>query len=536
MKRTLRDKLALWLGAVCLTAAGAQAASISGTVSDNEGAALAGAQLTARQTESSLLLSAISKEDGAYLLESVPAGVYTIIVRKAGFADFTQENIRAEENGTIVRLNFRLRSSEGQTVVRGDEELNPNVFVLKLDTNEVLRELRRRGAAAELPREFRADQSTFGTIYSQPLRAIDWVKPRAPLRAFHGTLYEGHQNNLLAARTFFTVGKFRPSRRNQYGFTMNGAIVPQKFSASFAWSQLRDTGFVNGNVTLPEPEERTPLTTDPALGAVIQALFEAYPHEAPNLTTISPRLHNSNGLRDIANTAFSTRLDFRPRTEDQIAFEQRYLDDTEKPFEIIAGQNPLTLLRPQSYHLSHSHTFSPATISRVGFNFDRLAVFLDTTGSYKNLLAPLGITTVPEISLGRSGDISSIGPGSSYPRLRVENRFHVAPEVTHVRGNHTLSAGLLVSRLQTNDLQSDNSRGLFEFTRNFGRSAVDNFLLGRASSFKINLGDFYRGLRNWEQGRRKPEGAARVLLQVAARHPEAVLEVVRDTTPARNRA
>jgi putative transcriptional regulator len=43
-------------------------------------------------------------------------------------------------------------------------------------------------------------------------------------------------------------------------------------------------------------------------------------------------------------------------------------------------------------------------------------------------------------------------------------------------------------------------------------------------------------LRNWEQGRRKPEGAARVLLQVAARHPEAVLEVVRDATPARNRA
>jgi len=33
-------------------------------------------------------------------------------------------------------------------------------------------------------------------------------------------------------------------------------------------------------------------------------------------------------------------------------------------------------------------------------------------------------------------------------------------------------------------------------------------------------------LRNWEQGRRKPEGAARVLLQVAAKHPEAVLDTV----------
>jgi putative transcriptional regulator len=33
-------------------------------------------------------------------------------------------------------------------------------------------------------------------------------------------------------------------------------------------------------------------------------------------------------------------------------------------------------------------------------------------------------------------------------------------------------------------------------------------------------------LRNWEQGRRKPEGSARVLLRVVARHPEAVFEAV----------
>ena len=31
-------------------------------------------------------------------------------------------------------------------------------------------------------------------------------------------------------------------------------------------------------------------------------------------------------------------------------------------------------------------------------------------------------------------------------------------------------------------------------------------------------------LQNWEQGRRKPTGAARVLLRVAARHPEVVLK------------
>lgn len=33
-------------------------------------------------------------------------------------------------------------------------------------------------------------------------------------------------------------------------------------------------------------------------------------------------------------------------------------------------------------------------------------------------------------------------------------------------------------------------------------------------------------LRNWEQGRRHPEGPARVLLNVASNHPEVLLEMV----------
>ncbi|MEK7278998.1 MAG: helix-turn-helix domain-containing protein [Chloroflexota bacterium] len=45
--------------------------------------------------------------------------------------------------------------------------------------------------------------------------------------------------------------------------------------------------------------------------------------------------------------------------------------------------------------------------------------------------------------------------------------------------------------------------------------------------FAALLGISVGTLQNWEQGRRQPEGPARVLLQVAARHPEAVWDVVR---------
>jgi putative transcriptional regulator len=41
------------------------------------------------------------------------------------------------------------------------------------------------------------------------------------------------------------------------------------------------------------------------------------------------------------------------------------------------------------------------------------------------------------------------------------------------------------------------------------------------------LGISISTLQNWEQGRRKPRGPARVLLHVVARHPEAVWDVVR---------
>jgi putative transcriptional regulator len=38
------------------------------------------------------------------------------------------------------------------------------------------------------------------------------------------------------------------------------------------------------------------------------------------------------------------------------------------------------------------------------------------------------------------------------------------------------------------------------------------------------LGISENTLQNWEQGRRRPTGPAKVLLKVAARHPEVILE------------
>lgn len=44
--------------------------------------------------------------------------------------------------------------------------------------------------------------------------------------------------------------------------------------------------------------------------------------------------------------------------------------------------------------------------------------------------------------------------------------------------------------------------------------------------FAALLGISVATLRNWEQGRRVPEGPARILLQVAAKHPEAIWDTI----------
>ena len=45
--------------------------------------------------------------------------------------------------------------------------------------------------------------------------------------------------------------------------------------------------------------------------------------------------------------------------------------------------------------------------------------------------------------------------------------------------------------------------------------------------FALMIGVSVATLRNWEQGRRVPEGPARALLRVAAENPEAVAEALR---------
>jgi putative transcriptional regulator len=55
-------------------------------------------------------------------------------------------------------------------------------------------------------------------------------------------------------------------------------------------------------------------------------------------------------------------------------------------------------------------------------------------------------------------------------------------------------------------------------------AALRRFVGLTQEAFATALGISVHTLRNWEQGRRKPEGPALALLRIAARHPHVVRE------------
>jgi len=65
----------------------------------------------------------------------------------------------------------------------------------------------------------------------------------------------------------------------------------------------------------------------------------------------------------------------------------------------------------------------------------------------------------------------------------------------------------------------------FEFPESEVRKIRNHYGLSQ-DKFASLMGISVATLRNWEQGRRKPEGPARVLLRVAATHPDALLDII----------
>ena len=82
--------------------------TVRGYVKDANGAAVADAQVQARQTETGVLRSAASRTDGSYILPGLPPSDYELSVRKIGFTP--QRRQIAVQIGATITVDFGLQA------------------------------------------------------------------------------------------------------------------------------------------------------------------------------------------------------------------------------------------------------------------------------------------------------------------------------------------------------------------------------------------------------------------------------------------
>jgi hypothetical protein len=92
-EETMSRKLVMFAAAVSLTlvlvcTAGAQTASIAGTVVDTSGAVVQGAEITVRNTDTGAVRTVNSGDTGAYSVTNLPVGKYRVEIKRQNFAQF----------------------------------------------------------------------------------------------------------------------------------------------------------------------------------------------------------------------------------------------------------------------------------------------------------------------------------------------------------------------------------------------------------------------------------------------------------------
>lgn len=97
-------------------------ATVTGTITDPNGAVVPGATVTATSIETGLAKTAVSNEDGRYTITFLQPGVYNITFEKSGFAVTERENIKLDTAQTAgIDVQLAVTAGEVDVEVQSNE-------------------------------------------------------------------------------------------------------------------------------------------------------------------------------------------------------------------------------------------------------------------------------------------------------------------------------------------------------------------------------------------------------------------------------
>ena len=314
---------------------------------------------------------------------------------------------------------------------------------------------------------------------------------RSGTKAFHGDVYEFFRNSALDARNFFD-GRIPPFKRNQFGGSAGGPLQTDRMFIFGDYEGLRQSLGVTTVDTVPSPAARAgnlstgSVTVDPNVLRFITAFYPL--PNGPLLGNGDTGIFSFAGQQITNENYFTARVDRKFSDKDVLA--ATYMRDNSKTVqpdnfnELLAN----VVSRRQVVTLHAQHLFSATFVNAARLGFSRSVGIIGglTKILNPNMLDP-SFTFVPG---GLAGEVRAV-PGvtnfSGAPttggvllsnKSLAWNSFQGGDDVFLTRGIHSIKFGLLVERMQDNQLSLPAVNGRFRF------DSLLNFLTNRPLVFQ----------------------------------------------------
>ena len=350
--------------------------------------------------------------------------------------------------------------------------------------------------------------SNYPAAYGRTSGGIINAVTRSGTNSFHGDAYEFLRNSALDARNFFD-GPIPPFKRNQFGGSAGGPIQKDRTFIFGDYEGLRQSLGITTVDTVPSAAVRG-LGTGPNGGAgpsVLCSIPKGPPNPcSPHLLTGAfnpdptpgidksvlgflrafyplpngPLLGNGDtGIftfagQEITNeNYFTVRLDHKFSATDSA--QATYMRDSSKtvlPDEFNELLSDIVSAR-QVVSLHEAHVFSADTLNTARFGFSRA---VGIQGQVKKVINPLMLDPsygfVPGEFAGEIRAVPGVTNFSGAPtaqnflsssRSLAWNSFQGGDDIFLTRGIDAISLGVVVERMQDNELSFANVNGNFRF-------------------------------------------------------------------------
>ena len=352
----------------------------------------------------------------------------------------------------------------------------------------------------ETIQEFQVLTSNFSAEFGRAGGGVINVVTKSGTNELHGSVFYFHRNDNLDATNWATnrANQEKPEfKRNQYGFSLGGPIVPDKTFIFGGYEGLRESLGRTLSDDVPTSDARLGIFPDEtvAVDPAVLPYIDLWPQPNGRDNEDGTAEFVSSGSNVSEQDFYQVRVDHNLSDSDAL-FGRYTIDDS-----VIATPVPIPtwartdVVRTQLVTIEHKKIFSPTLLNvfRVGYNRSSVASKQDPLDPrvFEQSLWWVQDAAVTGLGIFGVGGVGEPGGAINRPRRRLDNVFQYQNTVTYDRGSHSIKFGGDFQKVQTNEKEAFRGQGVFAFA-NF-----KTFLAANPRSFIGVTGesDFDRGWR-----------------------------------------